>query len=151
VKLKLKATGTKCLKLKHDEPLSSSGFNFNLRRYIVVTRGAVTRDVYLTSGFWVDATVRPCRFCSSRHRMSFLVFTMVIFVGHSCIFWHACLLGPGGRRLRILIGPQELSFGGSHESQLLPALSGLTNCLRMPFISKEQGFRMRVVNVAGDV
>jgi hypothetical protein len=30
---KLKAPGTKRLKLKHDEPLSGSAFKFNLRRY----------------------------------------------------------------------------------------------------------------------
>jgi hypothetical protein len=29
----LKAPGIKRLKLEHDEPLSSSGFNFNMRRY----------------------------------------------------------------------------------------------------------------------
>jgi hypothetical protein len=36
MKPKLKATGTKRLKLEHDEPLSSSGFKFNLRRYMEV-------------------------------------------------------------------------------------------------------------------
>jgi hypothetical protein len=36
IKPVLKAPGTKCLKLKCDEPLSSFDFNFNLRHYTVV-------------------------------------------------------------------------------------------------------------------
>ena len=35
MKSMLKVLGTKRLKLKHDKPLSSFAFNFNLRRYIV--------------------------------------------------------------------------------------------------------------------
>jgi len=37
----LKATGTKRLKLRHDEPLSSSSFQFKLRRFI---QAAVVED-----------------------------------------------------------------------------------------------------------
>ena len=37
IKPKLKAPGTKRLQLKCDEPLSSSAFKFNLRRYNVVS------------------------------------------------------------------------------------------------------------------
>ena len=33
IKIKLKALGTKRLKLKYDEPLSKFAFKFNLRRY----------------------------------------------------------------------------------------------------------------------
>ena len=36
IKLTLKAPGTKGLKLKHDELLSSFGFNLSLRRYMTV-------------------------------------------------------------------------------------------------------------------
>jgi hypothetical protein len=35
IKPKLKAPGTKRLKLKYDDPLSKFGFKFNLRRYSV--------------------------------------------------------------------------------------------------------------------
>jgi hypothetical protein len=35
IKPKLKPPGTKRLKLKHDEPLSTFAFNFSLRRYIM--------------------------------------------------------------------------------------------------------------------
>jgi hypothetical protein len=35
----LKAPGTKRLKLKSDEPVSSSGFNFNLRHYTLGREG----------------------------------------------------------------------------------------------------------------
>jgi len=38
IKLKLKALGTKRLKLKYDGPLSNSAFKFNLRRYVEVKR-----------------------------------------------------------------------------------------------------------------
>ena len=36
IKLTLKAPGTKRLKPKYDEPLSSIGFKFNLRRYTMM-------------------------------------------------------------------------------------------------------------------
>ena len=39
IKPTLKAPGTKLLKLKCDKPLSNFAFEFNLRRYIMVTRG----------------------------------------------------------------------------------------------------------------
>jgi len=97
MKPKLKAPGYERLKLRVncDDLLSKFALKINLRHYSedaetyriqdqfaigddlivapVVTRGAVTRDVYLTSGFWVDATVRPRRLCSPRHRMPFLL------------------------------------------------------------------------------
>ena len=39
MKSKLKAPGTKCLKLKYDNLLSSFAFKFNLRHYIVEAEG----------------------------------------------------------------------------------------------------------------
>jgi len=42
----LKASGTKRLKLQHDEPLSSSAFKFNLRRYNL----GITSDEALSLG-----------------------------------------------------------------------------------------------------
>ena len=41
IKPKLKAPGTKRLKLKYDKLLSSSAFKFNLHRYIKERRGGV--------------------------------------------------------------------------------------------------------------
>jgi hypothetical protein len=43
IKPKLKPPGTKRLKLKSDEPVSSFGFKFNLRRYIM---GSIKDDRY---------------------------------------------------------------------------------------------------------
>jgi hypothetical protein len=40
----LKALGIKLLKLKYDKPLSNFAFKFDLRRYTVVLRAAVTDD-----------------------------------------------------------------------------------------------------------
>jgi len=42
MKLKLKPPGTKRLKLYYDEPLSTSAFNFNLRRYKTAIAGEIT-------------------------------------------------------------------------------------------------------------
>jgi len=43
MKPKLKPPGTKRLKLKYDEPLSTFGFNFNSRRYIWEARRRIDR------------------------------------------------------------------------------------------------------------
>jgi len=54
----LKAPGTKRLKLKYDEVLSSVAFNLNLRRYSMVCQG------YYTAAHMPDPEleVRRCRF-----------------------------------------------------------------------------------------
>ena len=45
IKPTLKAPGTNRLKLQHDEPLSNFAFNFNLRRYAMVTTEQVRSDI----------------------------------------------------------------------------------------------------------
>jgi len=56
MKPKLKAPGTKRLKLDYDAPLSSFAFNFNLRRY-TMKRGAHAPARELA----VKSMVRRCR------------------------------------------------------------------------------------------
>ena len=46
IKPTLKAPGTKRLKLKCDEPLSNFAFNFNLRRYNLVTADDFGRGLH---------------------------------------------------------------------------------------------------------
>jgi hypothetical protein len=67
----LKATGTKCLKLKHDERLSSSGFKFSWRRYSGVPQGRIVmglfgKDVPKTAG--LAAVSAPVLIASRRRR-----------------------------------------------------------------------------------
>ena len=58
MKSKLKAPGTKRLKLKYDNLLSRFAFNFNLRHYTMVDRGDVV-------------TAGPGIYCSPRHPTHF--------------------------------------------------------------------------------
>jgi len=62
-KPKLKPPGTKRLKLKHDEPLSSFDFNFSLRRYNVVGTSEDMHDVLANK--YYDVKVGRCRFAQS--------------------------------------------------------------------------------------
>jgi hypothetical protein len=50
MKPKSKATGTRRFKLKRDEPLSSSGFKFNLRRYASAEEIAAGRAANQSGG-----------------------------------------------------------------------------------------------------
>jgi hypothetical protein len=72
VKPKLKAPGTKRLKLKYDEPLSNFAFKFNLRRYIKVmdesfgiVKGIMTTTHSYTGGARRHCAPHPC-LCRSR-------------------------------------------------------------------------------------
>ena len=67
IKSTLKAPGTKRLKLKHDKPLSSFAFNFNLRCYIMAFDYALGRAC--------QKSLKPS-IKTFRHLTSFLDFNM---------------------------------------------------------------------------
>jgi len=82
IKPKSKLPGTKCLKLKCDEPLSCFAFNFNLRRYskaaskgaagYMSERGGGTGTVTTGGSERPSADqARPARSCPPRHRHAF--------------------------------------------------------------------------------
>jgi len=60
MKSKLKAPGTKRLKLRYDHLLSIIGFNSNLRRYSVVLRGSNMRGVIAAGANFIRSVGR-CR------------------------------------------------------------------------------------------
>ena len=56
IKPTLKAPGTKRLKLKWDDPLSSFGFNFNLRHYSLGSGSVAARmSRFETASIWVGS------------------------------------------------------------------------------------------------
>jgi len=72
----MKAPGTNLLTLKHDDPLSTFAFKFNVHRYIEGGAGSVeprVLDVALTvcKARLVHLRVRPYRRSSQRHRIQF--------------------------------------------------------------------------------
>ena len=92
IKPKLKPPGTKRLKLKSDDSLSSFGFNFNLRRYTMgyiqtpgyadeshsATRSLGSNNATQLAGQFIamgalndDTPVGPARHCRQRHRHAF--------------------------------------------------------------------------------
>ena len=60
MKSKLKAPGTKRLRLKYDGPLSSFAFNFNLRRY-TQELSDIMKEFDTNCDGALDYVVRRCR------------------------------------------------------------------------------------------
>ena len=74
IKLKLKASGTKYLKVDCDEPLSASAFKFNLRRYIQEQKPIADVLGALVSGEQVDVLVVGRGFHSSTSQFNLSAF-----------------------------------------------------------------------------